>query len=135
MQVRRGKEKESFIDALKAETARHRGTAPHRERNYAYVDRGYYAEQIRHIWRLFPVRQTLFIKTDDLRITPEQTIQALFSFLGVAPLPVSQSILLNKGGYEDRPSPEEHAFLLDTFEFEIRAVERLLGWDCSSWLC
>ena len=65
---------------------------------------------------------------------PEAAMAKVFTFLAVEPIPVPHTIRVNEGQYEGAPSPEERAFLLNTFEFEIRSLERMLGWDCSSWL-
>jgi hypothetical protein len=134
MQVRDGHESLSFFDALRQEGQRDRGLAPWHNWKFSYIARGYYTEQIRRIWRMFPPEQTMFIKSEDLRNDPEGTMTKVFVFLGMDPIPLSYTINYNEGGYEGTPSAEERAFLLSTFEFEIRCLERMLGWDCSSWL-
>lgn len=95
---------------------------------------GLYCSQVRDIWKLFPPEQTLFIKTDDLRDYPGATMNMVYRFLGVAPIQVPRGLRARTGGYTTMASVRERRLLLDTFEFEIKALERMLGWNCSEWM-
>jgi hypothetical protein len=134
MQRRDGRETLPFGEAIAREGERMRAMAPRRNRVKSYVDRGFYTEQIRAIWRLFPPEQTLILKLDELRDDPQGTMNRVFEFLGVSPMILPNKKIVNEGGYTVRPTSEEHDFLQRTFEHEIRSLERMLGWDCSSWL-
>jgi len=38
------------------------------------------------------------------------------------------------GDYEAVMSDVERAYLKDKLEIEIRALEKMLGWDCTNWI-
>ena len=135
MEVAVERESETFLQAIKTEEERSKRALPLQDRFYSYVDRGFYAEQIRHYRRLFNDDQLLFIKYEDYRNHPEQTIREILHFLDLgsddyeyAPREV------HKRSYSREMTEEEHTLLLDKFRNDIREVERLLGWDCSDWL-
>jgi hypothetical protein len=134
MEVREDREKLTFGEAIAREGERTRAMAPKRNRVSSYLDRGFYTEQIRAIWRLFPPEQVLLLKLDDLRDDPQRTMNRVFEFLDVQPMSLPETRIVNEGGYTEEPASEEREFLRRTFEYEIRALERMLGWDCSSWL-
>ena len=137
MEIREGREDKRFSQALALESARHRsGLRRPTSRNYdfSYLGCGYYTAQIRQIWNLFPPEQTMFIKTDDLNSKPQHTMNQIFDFLGIDSMDVPDNLRARSGGYRTRPTDKERQFLLDAYELEIRKLERLLGWDCSSWL-
>ena len=50
-------------------------------RVFSYIDRGFYDEQIKRIWRYFPRTQTLFIKHEKLKRHPQITMKAIANFL------------------------------------------------------
>jgi len=61
--------------------------AHHRE--FSYVERGFYGEQAERLLALFPLRQLLFLKSDDLRADPGRVLAGVRTFLGLprAPAP------------------------------------------------
>ena len=127
------RERRSFRDALEIEVRKPPHTLPlqFKER---YIDRGFYTEQIRRIWHYFPKEQTLFLKTEALRNEPQATMDKVCDFLGVARidrLPVKNVF---STPYASPLSKEDRAFLKNIYRFEIKKLERLLGWDCSAWL-
>jgi len=123
-----------FWDALHAEAQRCRASLPYQNRKFSYVDRGFYTEQLRRLWSFFPAEQVLVLRYDDLRRDPKRTIDRVFDFLGVEQLPPPPPQEAHVRPYAARMSQREWAFLRDVFEFEIRALERMLGWDCAEWL-
>jgi hypothetical protein len=51
-----------------------------------YLDEGFYAEKLKHLYSLFPEEQVkIYLYEKDLRERPEFFLQDLFSFLGVNP--------------------------------------------------
>lgn len=127
------KEQRSFRDALEHQIQKLCHTLPlqHKER---YIDRGFYTEQIRRVWHYFPKEQTLFLKTEELRNEPQATMDKVCDFLGVAKI----ESMPEKNGfstpYISSLSREDREFLKNIYRFEIKKLERLLGWDCSEWL-
>jgi hypothetical protein len=85
-QVKKGTERLSFMEALAMERERLQGGYDAR-RQYSYVDRGRYAQQLARFARLFPRSQMLVLNTEALGARPLQTLARCFDFLGVDPLP------------------------------------------------
>jgi hypothetical protein len=96
MSRREGEEPlESFAEAVAAEPARLHGE---RERSrqdprynswplgcWSYVLRSSYADQIERWFQLFPREQFLFVKTDDLELDPQRTLDQVHLFLDLPP--------------------------------------------------
>lgn len=134
MQRSRNKDELPFWEAIQREPDRCRQSLPDQSRLYSYVDRGFYTEQLRRIWRFFPARQTLVMKSEDLRDSTGPMLDAVHRFLGVQPRPPAAPSAANAGEYESAMGQREKDHLRQVFEHEIRSLERMLGWDCSAWL-
>lgn len=134
MEVDRGNETLSFMAAIKTENDRCRSSLPQQHKNFAYLDRGFYSEQIRRIWRCFPVSQTHFIKFDDLKANPQTTFNQLCDFLQISPIEHLQLREVNCTPYPRSMTAEEWDFLYDLYQFEIKQTAHMLGWDCDDWL-
>jgi hypothetical protein len=123
-----------FWDALQAERERLRASLPYQNRKFSYVDRGFYTGQLRRLWTFFPAEQVLVLRHDELRREPNATMGSVFDFLGVERLPPLPPQEAHVRPYAAQMSPREWEHLRDLFEFEIRALERMLNWDCGEWL-
>ncbi|MGB7755383.1 MAG: hypothetical protein WBL23_04905, partial [Salinisphaera sp.] len=53
MEKSRNAESLSFWDAIQNEEPRCKEALPYQHRTYSYVDRGFYLEQLRRLWRYF----------------------------------------------------------------------------------
>lgn len=85
MMVTMGVETLTFEEALEQEETRLKG--PWLDRVFfSYVDRGFYAEQIRRYLTYFAFHQIEFILLDDLRNDPNGVIRRLWDFLEVSEL-------------------------------------------------
>lgn len=123
-----------FGEAIRQEGKRCRQALPLQHRVFSYVDRGFYTEQLRRLWSFFPPDQILVLRNEELRLEPQRTMDRVFRFLGVESVAVGGPLEVHHTPYETRMSREDWLFLFETFEFEIRALERVLGWDCRTWL-
>src|SRR5947199_4885982 len=85
MQRFKGREPLDFLDAVREEKNRAKEAAPLQSRRYSYVDRGFYAEQIERVFKLFPTEQVKIIKLDEFRDKKSETLDAIFRFLGLEP--------------------------------------------------
>jgi hypothetical protein len=135
METRRQSDNVSFLFALQNETKRCRVALPFQHRVYSYQDRGFYCEQLRHLWRFFPKDQVLILKSEAFRCETQKTLNEIFQFLGVTPL----AAVLPEGHTTPIPGHHgiggaEYELLRAVFFDEIKGLERLLGWDCSDWL-
>lgn len=134
MEKSENRDSSSFWDAIHSEEERCREALPYQHRVYSYIDRGFYLEQLRRLWAFFPRKQVLTLKNEELRKNPNETLQKIFAFLGVRPLPLINAVNVESFPYSSSMSERERSYLRSVFEYEIRALERVLGWDCSSWL-
>lgn len=85
-QVKKGTEDLPFIEALHEEQVRIARDYDSR-RQYSYVDRGKYAQQLARFGAFFPMTQVLLLATETLGKRPLETLDRCFDFLGVDHLP------------------------------------------------
>ena len=85
MSCRRGIEKKKFIEALLDEPERLKNGDKFSLKNFSYLDRGNYVQQIKEYQRLFSNSSFLFLKFDDLleENNKKKLILSLFSFLNI----------------------------------------------------
>jgi hypothetical protein len=105
-----------------------------RGRDYSYLDRRFYAEQIMRIWHYFPVEQTVILRNEALRKECRTSLDKVCDFLGVERLIHVKPKVVYSRPYVSQLTESERNYLKDVYQFEIRELERLLGWDCSQWL-
>lgn len=92
MEYARGPETEPFAWCIREGRQRLFAAEPwghHRE--FSYVERGFYGEQVERLLGLFPRKQLLFLRSDDLRRDPAAVLGRVRAFLGLpdaqTPLP------------------------------------------------
>jgi hypothetical protein len=133
MQRFRGREPLDFFDAVREEKTRIAGAPPAEARRFAYVDRGFYGQQLERLLKLFPRDQVKAIKFEAFKEKQRETLTSIFSFLGLEPLRSVRSKDRNVVPYERAMNWEEKVFLYNLFEEDIAKLEQLLSWDCSDW--
>ena len=133
-EVNRKREFLSFREAIRSESQRVREVLPLQHRVYAYVDRGFYTEQVRRIWHYFPKKQTLFLKSEQLKDDLQTALDHICNFLGVSKMPGIKPQTVLASPYVTSMTGAERAYLKELYEFEIKDLEQMLGWDCSEWL-
>jgi hypothetical protein len=134
MAHQKGREPLSFLQALAAERERVHLLPLRQAKRFAYTGRGFYAQQLKRIWRYFPHEQTIVFKSEELLAAPTAVLARIADFLGIAPfLPVADKTV-HAREYDTAMTAGEKRYLLGVFEPEIRELERVLRWDCSAWL-
>ena len=133
MQRFKGREPLDLLDAVKKEKSRVAGAPPREARRFAYVDRGFYVQHLERFFRFFSREQMMIIKFEKFRQEQRETLDSIFSFLGVKPLPSFRSKDRNVVPYQRAMNWEERLFLYNIFADNIATLEQLLGWDCSDW--
>jgi len=89
MSLRRGDENLSFEKAVEVESERMNANTDEFNKiknmyNFSYIERGYYAQQIKRYLKFFPIENMHFILFEDEFLKDrEKTIQGVFEFLGV----------------------------------------------------
>ena len=134
MEVGRGADALSFPEALAREGERCRSVLPQQHRVYSYADRGYYSGQLRRLWRFFGEEAVLILRQEELRQTPRDCLDRVCQHLGVPPLTSVEPMEQHVGSYSQPMDPDTRQLLRQTFTTDIRQLEGMLGWDCSSWL-
>ena len=133
MQRFKDREPLDFLDALKEEPRRIAQPLTIESRRFAYVDRGFYSEQLERVFQFFPREQVRIVKFEDFRDRKQETLNGIFEFLGVKPLRGVRDKDRNVVPYERAMTPEERKYLSTIFAVEIAKLEQMLGWDCSAW--
>ena len=65
MQRFRGREPLDFFDAVREEKTRIAGAPPAQARRFAYVDRGFYGQQLERLFKFFPREQVKAVKFEE----------------------------------------------------------------------
>jgi hypothetical protein len=133
MECSRGAEQLSFWEAITNEQQRCQAAWPLQHRVYSYIDRGFYSKQLADIWRYFPRQNTLLLKHEELKASPQKIVNQVFDFLGVDRLIDIKPHEIFAIPYGQTISPKEKAFLLERFAEEINTLEQQLNWDCTDW--
>src|SRR6266567_4855226 len=133
MQRFKGREPLDFFDAVREEKTRIAAAPPTEARRFAYVDRGFYAQQLERLFKFFPREQVKVVKFEKFKDKQRETLASIFLFLGLEPLRSVRSKDRNIVPYERAMNWEERIFLYNLFADEIERLERILGWDCSNW--
>src|SRR6266850_5525205 len=133
METKRGKEKLSFAEAIEKESERCREALPLQHRVYSYVDRGFYAHQVRRLFNIFGTGSCLVLLSEELRNEHQKTLRRVFEFLGVDSSFVPPEASVFEQEYSIKIDNQLRSRLIDTFQFEIKELERMLGRDLSAW--
>ena len=133
METKRKAEHLSFPDAVKQEAARCREALPLQHRVYSYIDRGFYAVQVRRLFNIFGEDNCLVILNEELRNDHAKTLGRVFEFLQVNASTIPPAANVFEHDYDEKIDMKLQEELIDTFYFEIKELERLLHRDLSSW--
>jgi hypothetical protein len=133
MQRSKGREPLDFLEAVKQEKNRAGDPLSLETRRFAYVARGFYAQQLERFFRFFPRVQLKGIKSEEFRVKQRETLDSVFGFLGVRSLARVRNRDRNVVPYERAITLEERKYLYDIFVEDIIKLEQMLGWDCSDW--
>lgn len=133
MESKRDHEKLPFAEAIEKEPERCRTALPLQHRVYSYVDRGFYAHQIRRLFNIFGKENCLVLLNEELRNDHRTTLRRVFEFLGVDPSLVPPEASVFKQEYADKIDNQMRARLIDIFQLDIKELEKLIGCDLSAW--
>ena len=133
METTRGKESLSFAEAIEKEAERCREALPLQHRVYSYVDRGFYAHQVRRLFNIFGKDQVLVLLSEELRNEHQKTLKRVFEFLGVDSSFVPPQASVFEQEYSDKMDGQFRSRLVETFKSDIKELEKLIGRDLRSW--
>jgi hypothetical protein len=133
MEKKRGLEQFSFKDAIAEESVRCREALPLQHRVFSYVDRGFYAGQLRRLFNIFGPEKCLVLLNEDLQGDQGAALQGIFRFLGVNDSFTTPDTRVFEHEYDEPLDPKTYSMLMREFYFDLKELERLIGRDLSMW--
>ncbi len=131
MEYARGAETEPFAWCIREGRQRLFQSEPwgfHRE--FSYVERGFYGEQVERLLGLFDKRQLLVLTSESLRADPGPALAAVRAFLGLpaAPPPPGREVHVGREmAYPSELTPEDAAYLRETYAADAERLAALTG--------
>jgi hypothetical protein len=122
-----------FLQAIRDDVAKLTRGEPFARDEPAYVPRGFYAQQLGRLLKLFPREQLLMLKSERFRDDANPGFTQVCDFLGIRRARLGSQPSLYEGKYARAMHPTERAYLLQVFRLDSEATQRLLGWDCADW--
>ena len=95
---------------------------------WSYLARSRYAEQLERWLEIFPRKQFLFLKSEDLSANPSRAVALAYDFLDLPPHRKDEVIRLHTGEYTDMP-PDLRRRLTDYFRPYNERLYELIGMD------
>ncbi|QDS88895.1 hypothetical protein EC9_30900 [Rosistilla ulvae] len=124
----------SLNQALATDVRRSQDTLPYQNLMYSYVDRSYYANQIRRLIRVFGRSQLHFLTMREFRVRHNESLRQCFEFLGVDSSLTYEARTVREGIYENALDRIIYEEWLDRFRWDIEETAQLTGKDLSAWL-
>ena len=144
LQPPRDKEREtlSLNDAIKEEEKRLEGEIEkisndksyqaEKFRNFSYLARSIYSDQLERWFKFFPKKQFLIIKTEEFSENPQDILNDVFDFLDIPKFQLQNLPRLNIGKYE-KMDESIRKYLIEYFKPHNEKLYKLLGrnmnWD------
>lgn len=136
METARNKEDLSFSACIRSGRSRLDPSTPlaWNWRVASYVERGFYAQQVRRLFDLFPPAQILLLDNRDLDFDAAGTMARVTDFLGLKPYEALDERRDHVGTNKFGTIPEEDVtFLRDIFREDVLEFGRLTGLTVSNW--
>src|SRR5690606_25456221 len=115
-----GRDPLSFSEAIRAGRTRvlDDGGPAGLSRWLSYVERGYYARQLREFMKLFPIENILMLKQDDLIHEPAETLDRVAGFLGVPPFGAVPAMTVHESSWlqSETMRDEDQAYLQSLYQ-------------------
>jgi hypothetical protein len=138
MEITRGRETLPFAAAIRHEGRSRRRVRPQRYlRRHSYVERGFYADQIRRAIDTFGRDHVHFLRTDRMWSDGDEVVGGVLDFLGVERRSLSagpEYVVKVEGTSVEGPSADDLALLHDLYAEDIAATAELTGLDLGDWL-
>lgn len=132
MEWRRQRDPLSFSEALSQETERAANVYPLQDRNYSYLDRGRYVEQVTRVYSFFAPEQVLILKAEELFQSPASSLERIEAFLNCR-LANREPERMRAGIYSSSLGATDWQWMYSRIADDIHQLEHLLGWDCRDW--
>ncbi|MDP3634460.1 sulfotransferase domain-containing protein [Phenylobacterium sp.] len=128
MEIKRGAEREPFAWCIREGRQRLFASEPwghHRE--FSYVERGFYGEQLDRLFGVFPREQVLFLKAEDLRTDPNTVLAQVCAFVGAPPPPRTEPRSVHVGQEMGGLDPADAAHLRAIYARDLARLKDLTG--------
>ena len=136
MNVKRGAESLSFEDAIDKEREWLSGSdnpVSLAQRQYSYIERGLYAEQLKRWMSIFPREQFLIIKSEDFYEDPGRVLHQTLAYLGLRPWRLAGFKAHHLSEYTNDMDPATRKRLVEYFapynQQPYTFLGRDLGWE------
>jgi arylsulfatase A-like enzyme len=138
MEFARGDETLPFEEAIREGRNRLTGPAPlaGERRVYSYVERGFYAKQVRRALECFPREQLLFLRSEDLRDDHSATLARISSFLDIetfANAAPKREHMRPEATYPSSPTDSAVALVAEVLKEDLAEFAALTELDVSAW--
>ena len=125
----RGQEPLPFGEAIREGRVRtlNEGAQSMAARWFSYVERGFYARQLKHLASLFGWERLLILRQDDLSAQPEATLARVTDFLGVPPLGAVPPERRNVSADTEVIGEDDRAYLNALYRDDLEELRALTG--------
>lgn len=96
-------------------------------REFSYVERGFYGDQLDRLFQIFPREQVLFLKADDLRTDPNTVLAQVCAYLGAPPPPRTEPRSVHVGQEMGGLDPADEAHLRAIYARDLLRLKALTG--------
>jgi hypothetical protein len=139
MEYARGWETEPFAWCIREGRARvDSPEAPGFHRIYSYVERGFYARQLDHLFRIFPREQVLLLSSDQLNADPTAALTRICDLIGVAPpagtVQHRRELVAKDIDYGQSITESDIAYLRGLYAGDARRFAQISGLPAWDWL-
>jgi hypothetical protein len=126
-------ENRGFSDAILCDLEKMTKYPSLKHRRYSYISRGMYYQQSTNLLSYFQRKNILFLKDEDLKFNPVDTMKKVCNFLCLDIIEIQKFELFYSLEYEHSMNQNERKLLLDIYDDEIDNLEKIIGWNCSDW--
>lgn len=124
-------------EASPKQNYKERGEVPGHSRVYSYVERGFYGRQTTEILRYFPISNMLFLRSEELKKSPDRILTEICEFLRIANLTTSlKPIFLNIRRCTaslEQISDDDLEYLRSLYLDDLKLFANLTGLNISDW--
>ncbi|MEM7034376.1 MAG: tetratricopeptide repeat protein, partial [Chloroflexota bacterium] len=137
MRVNAGQDARTFKEAIYQEVEQLKAGITYNPKSTnqfpGYIDRGFYAKQLKFIRQHFSQKQMIVLRNEDLKTDQKQTMRQIFNFLHIGHIEIESESDPIFSHIAPAMSETDQAYLLGLYQKDISELEVLLGWDCSDW--
>ena len=136
METQRHAERMSFSDAIRHGRARlnRRNLYTHYWRVHSYVERGFYARQLKHALTVFPKEQMLLLNYEEVTQHPQSAMGKIVRFCGVSPHQIQhEKHVLSGPDHLGSIGEEDTQYLRSIYQADTQEFAKLSGLDTSTW--